>query len=240
MKFFLIGGLADSEESFRPWKEVLQTKQQTVQYINVQPIGNQGFGRRLNTLLHEVSQSSKKVCIIGQSAGGLAALIAANNYPEKVAGIIAVSPAMPKGISPIGWPLRRVMWRYYYNMFKSHLIYVSTKDYATLALGGVADPEKLLKHRDVISGREAYELATPELQPELGDIEIPVVHIYGGKDNWVKPSAQEKLLNQLDPYKTASIFLPNAGHLPVHTKDGAQTVQEALEKLASMIARAGT
>ena len=238
MKFLFIGGLGDSIESLRPWINALILNHQQYQYIPVSVTGNSGFDHRVKRLRSHLAQEGRPVCIIGQSAGALAALMVANDSPAMVRGVIAVSPAMPKGISPLSLSLMSVMWKYYHHMYMSHLIEVAPKDYTRLALNGVSKPEILLENRDKISGREAYELATNSLQPRLGEIYVPVVHVYGAKDHWVSPRAQRKL-SQLLGNKSVSIAITGAGHLPAHHHEGEKTVETALRELSKLITTFG-
>jgi pimeloyl-ACP methyl ester carboxylesterase len=235
MKFLLIGGLGDSIESLRPWINALILNHQQYQYIPVSVTGNSGFDHRVRRLRSQLAQEGRPVCIIGQSAGALAALMVASDSPAMVRGVIAVSPAMPKGISPLSLSLMSVMWKYYHHMYMSHLIEVNPKDYTRLALNGVSKPEILLENRDKISGREAYELATDSLQPRLGEIYVPVVHVYGTKDRWVNPRAQRKL-SQLLGNKKISIAVGGAGHLPTHHHKGERVIADVLYELSRLIA----
>lgn len=238
MKFLLIGGLGDSIESLRPWMNALVLNHQQYQYIPVDVTGNRGFDHRVKRLRSHLAQEERPVCIIGQSAGALAALMVASDSPAMVKGVIAVSPAMPKGISPFSLSLMSVMWKYYYHMYMDHVIHVAEKDYMKLALNGVSNPDILLANRQKISGREAYELATDSLQPRLGEIYVPLVHVYGTKDHWVNPRAQRKL-SQLLGNKKISIAVGGAGHLPAHHHKGERVVADVLYELSRLIATFG-
>jgi pimeloyl-ACP methyl ester carboxylesterase len=211
---------------------------QQCQYIPVAVTGNSGFDHRVKRLRSHLAQEGRPVCIIGQSAGALAALIVASDSPAMVKGVIAVSPAMPKGISPLSLPLLSVMWKYYHHMCMNHLIEVTAKDYTKLALNGVLEPKIILESRDKISGLEANELATDSLQPRLGEIYVPVVHLYGTKDHWVSPRAQRKL-SRLLGNKSVSIAINDAGHLPAHQLEGEKTVETALRELSQLITTFG-
>ncbi len=235
MQFLLIGGLGDSEESLRPWINPILGPPEYYTYVPVNVTGMSGFQHRVETLRTTVLRARDPVCIIGQSAGALAALIVASQCPEKIKGVIAVSPAMPRGISPLSFSLMTIMWKYYHHMYMSHLIQVTEKDYTRLALNGVSKPEILLAKRQNISGREAYELASGNLQPMLGQITTPVVLVYGTKDHWVNPKAQQKLYGCLGARKTV-LEVRGAGHLPAHHKTrGAEVVKETSLSLTRLI-----
>jgi len=236
--FLTIGGLGDSPLSLCPWHQELKATGREYRHIDVQVMGNTVFAHRVETLCEAIEDTKGCVTLIGQSAGGLAALIAATKYPAKVDGVIAVSPAMPQGISPIGRPLITVMWRYQWDMWRSKLIDVRVQDYKFLALNGV-DPDYsdwLLKFRRSISGREALELATPKLQPELGALSVPTLIVFGAEDRWVNPSAQEKLFEKICERnkKVDRMKIPDAGHLPAHGLDGPFLVSHALYRLEEL------
>lgn len=232
-----IGGLGDWAASLLPWEETLSAGT-PYWFLDTEVTGKTSFTDRVHTLELAILKSLKPVRIIGQSAGALAALVAASKHPEKVTGVIAVSPAMPKGISPLGLPLIKIMWRYQIAMWRNELITVSAEDYTNLALNGVvACRNFLLDFRQQISGREATELSTPWLQPELQRIAVPVVYIYGDRDQWVSPRAHVKFASQLkqaNPTKTHIIVAEGAGHLPAHSHHRHAIMQEAFSALAEM------
>ena len=237
--YILIGGLGDSVLSLVPWKTHLVYQGHRVLYLNATPkTGKATFMDRVKILYDAVEASTEPVHIIGQSAGGLATLIVANKLPHKVRGVIAVSPAMPRGISPLGLPLLRIMWRYQIAMWRNKLINVETSDYTELALNGVVKDRKFFPDfRKPISGREATELSTPWLQPKLGNIKVPVVYVYGNQDQWVSPRAHAEFarkLTQSNPTKTHVIVAKDMGHLPVHGHDRYFIMQKALDALAEM------
>lgn len=233
-----IGGLGDWAASLLPWEEKLNETNTSYKFIDVEVSGNTDFSHRVHALEQAVLRSKKPVKIIGQSAGALAALCVASKHPKKVTGVIAVSPAMPRGISPLGLPLIQIMWRYQIAMWSRKLIKVSAKDYTNLALNGVVVCQNLLlDFRQPISGREATELSTPWLQPELGNVEVPVVYVYGDQDQWVAPAAHAKFASQLkqaNPTKTHIIVAKGAGHLPAHSHHRHTIMQEAFDTLAEM------
>ncbi len=238
MKFLLIGGLGDSIKSFDPWMRALNKNRGGYRYIPVTVSGDTGFSHRIQTLKKALDEEVDPVCIIGQSAGALAALMVASDNPKMVKGVIAVSPAMPKGISPLSVPLLSVMWKYYYHMRMSHLIEVTAKDYTKLALNNVSNPDTLLANRQKISGREAYEL-TADSRPALAGIRFPVVHIYGTEDRWVNPRVQTELFRLLGGCKSL-ITVSGAGHMPAHHPEkGAMVVNATLNKLKDLITFCG-
>lgn len=232
-----IGGLGDWAASLLPWEEMLSADT-PYRFLDTEVTGKTSFTDRVHTLEMAILKSPKPVRIIGQSAGALAALCVASKHPKKITGFIAVSPAMPKGISPLGLPLLKIMWRYQIAMWKSELIKVSREDYTKLALNGVVfHRDFLLDWQQPISGREATELSTPWLQPKLQQIEVPVVYIYGDQDQWVSPRGHVKFASQLkeaNPRKTHIIVVEGAGHLPAHSHHRHAIMQEAFSALAEM------
>lgn len=233
-----IGGLGDWAASLLPWEEKLGETDTSYRFIDVEVSGNTDFSHRVQILEQAVLRSKNHVKIIGQSAGALAALMVASNYPKKVRGVIAVSPAMPRGISPLGLPLLKIMWRYQVAMWRSELIKVKREDYTKLALNNVVVHRHFLRDcRQLISGREATELSTPWLQPKLGNVEVPIVYVYGNQDQWVSPKAHAKFASQLkeaNPTKTHIVVAKGAGHLPAHSHNRFFIMQEAFDALAEM------
>lgn len=244
-----IGGLGDSQHSLYPWALELDKRHTPNTYLEIHVEGDMPFAHRVQVLRNSVVSANGTVRLIGQSAGGLAALIVASELPEKVEGVIAVSPAMPRGISPLGWPLLSVMWKYQLSMWQHKLIEVQEDDYKKIALNRVSDPELMLKNRQPISGREAKELSTPWLQPKLGIVRVPTIIVYGSEDQWVAPEAHRKLVRKLQEnnalYTEARQVC--AGHLPAHKVFPELTIASTLDRLNTLcdhkraiIDRAGT
>lgn len=233
-----IGGLGDWAASLLPWEEKLDETDTSYKFIDVEVTGKTGFSHRVEKLEEAVLRKARPVRIIGQSAGALAALCVASKYPKKVTGVIAVSPVMPWGISPLGLPLLQIMWRYQIAMWKNELIKVSAEDYTKLVLNGVVVYRNfLLDCRQEISGREATELSTPWLQPKLGNVEVPVVYVYGDQDQWVSPRAHVQFASRLqraNPTKTYIVVAKGVGHLPAHSHNRSFIMQEAFDALAKM------
>lgn len=231
-----IGGLGDSRHSLYPWALELDKRHTPNTYLEIHAEGDMPFAHRVQVLRNSVISTNGTVRLIGQSAGGLAALIVASELPEKVEGVIAVSPAMPRGISPLGWPLLSVMWKYQLSMWQNKLIQVKEGDYKKIALNHVSDQELMLRNRQLISGREATELSTPWLQPKLGTVKVPTIIVYGINDQWVAPGAHRKLVRKLmEGNASCTESRPVcAGHLPVHTMFAEQTIVSTLDKLNTL------
>jgi alpha-beta hydrolase superfamily lysophospholipase len=238
MLFMTIGGLGDSRLSLLPWHEELTARKISFRHIDVYVTGKTGFQHRLDTLKSALDSADGPVYLIGQSAGGLAVLLASVDNP-KIAGVIAASPAMPKGISPLGWPLVSVMWRYQLAILRSESIFVGENDYDWLISGEKLPPEirdQLISGRQNISGREALELSMPWLQPRLGEVKVPTVLVCGTDDRWVNPTAHTKLFEKMRGKndKPVLIKVPFAGHLPAHGR--SYVAEQAIGTLLSISA----
>lgn len=231
-----IGGLGDSRHSLYPWALELDKRHTPNTYLEIRVEGDMPFAHRVQVLRNSVISANGKVRLIGQSAGGLAALIVASEMPEKVEGVIAVSPAMPRGISPLGLPLLSVMWKYQLSMWQNKLIQVKEDDYKKIALNHVSNQELMLKHRQPISGREATELSTPWLQPKLGTVKVPTIIVYGIDDQWVTPGAHRKLVRKLKEKNALNTEVRpvGAGHLPVHTVFAEQIISSIIDRLNTL------
>ncbi|MCX6703749.1 MAG: alpha/beta fold hydrolase [Candidatus Zambryskibacteria bacterium] len=231
----LLPGLGDSIYSFIPWIKELKARDLEYKYVEVEVTGKTGFGFRCDALVEAIIRNGPHpMTIIGQSAGALAAMIVASHFTLAVKGVVAVSPAMPRGISPLGLPLISVMWRYQWRMMRNKLISVREQDYRKIALNCVPENlvEDLLFNRRKISGKEALQLSTRWLQPKLVDIQVPTVLVYGMHDQWVAPSAHRKLVQLFasNP-KLKPRVVSDAGHLPAHSTGGQRLVREVLDHI---------
>ncbi|MHB1316633.1 MAG: alpha/beta fold hydrolase [Minisyncoccota bacterium] len=233
--YLLIGGLGDSRYSLLPWIQRLKWLNIPYLFLEYDVVsGKTPFSSRVKFLSDAVKTCPERVTIIGHSAGGLAGLIVASELPNKVDGVIAVSPAMPRGISPLGEPLIPIMKKHFWKMLRSKLITVSEEDYTALALNGVlAYPDVILQNRKPISGKEAFELASPWHQPKLGKVTVTTVLVFGNDDRWVSPDAHLQLAMKLytnnNHLSVHEVHM--AGHLPVHCLGGQEVVLQVLSKM---------
>lgn len=184
------------------------------------------FEDRIQQLLFQVGNLRGPCVWVGHSAGALSNLVFAGRVdPEaKPKAVIALSPAMPKGI-----PTWRNM-RLHKNM-RPHLSDIVmgrrfTPDadaYGDIALNGIGedDARRLLNDRRDMSGREAKDLLLPWRQPVLNysGLTMPVLHMYGTLDRWVKIDAHHQLtdaINHGSPGELTRRPIADVGHMVLY------------------------
>lgn len=139
-----------------------------------------------------------KFFLIGQSAGGSAvrcaiALLSDENLPH---GIILLSSAMPSGIWYATTTLMRIMLRYGVRLFGNQPILLTDKELVDLLAPLPEGCEKKIPGSQVeIATAEARKLAF--FPDPLQEIPRNCAIIYGDKDRWVRPRAQEILARRI-------------------------------------------
>lgn len=243
--FLTVGGLADSYASLEPWHSALPDGRCRYVETNEREDFGRGwsFADRVRVLRSAINHAQNPVYLVGQSAGGLAALVLASSPFEKarqkIKGVIAVSPAMPRGINPVGLQLARVMWRYRRQMMKGAMIKTDPADYEYIALNGVEHHRvrTLVRNRKRISGVEANDLACFWRRPRIDALDVPVCIVCGKDDRWVRSKAHIALARRLqaglNAGPTTFVPVPDAGHLPLHSRRawGDDVAKRALESV---------
>jgi pimeloyl-ACP methyl ester carboxylesterase len=152
--------------------------------------------------------------IVGHSMGGSVCLLAAARHPHRVEKAVAISAPIvgsslrffPRvfGIRPVGWLTYRHLWLYRWF-------------YRALAARYSRDPAwASMMDRDVShTNLEAFfasiaSLRGADLRPSLARVTIPVLGMYGGRDNVVDPG-QWRLLEQGAACVRTQHF-PSSGH----------------------------
>lgn len=241
-RIIAVGGLGDSELSLKPWMDYARRNiTQNVTFLPVEPHNGLRFKDRVAVVKKAVKKSTsagEEVLLIGNSAGALACLVVASKLKrnKRLTGVIAVSPATPFGISPLGWPLVRVVWRYSFQMLFGRLINMRDKDYERIALNGVPPDVRaeLQRAKLQISGKEANKLAGKLWpRPRLGKLRTNVIIVSGGADRWVSPKAHLELHDKLKRLTNSEVTgmskWRGLGHLLVHSDKGDEIVQDAFE-----------
>jgi len=171
---------------------------------------------RIQLVLNEYYRHSGKVFFVGQSAGGGAVRVAAEWLSKKkspVAGVIQLSPSVPRGILFMTAPLWSVMKKRLWDLIRGNLVKTTGEEYKTLV--GYVAPElrdEVYESRTPISCVEARELA---LYPaKFQGYGFPTLHIYGDRDPWISPKAQGRLNLQMSKYSTVTTHVvKGGGHL---------------------------
>jgi len=167
----------------------------------------------------------KKAPLVGHSMGGTVALSTAIHYPEKVVKIIVVgSPIQGSSLSPLlkmaayrGWVGLAQTTPALYSVFQ-RLLLPSLGVYAHLmAKDGKAVGQMLTADVSKLTAAPFFEsigtLRQTDLRPRLGELQMPVLGIYGKKDIIVDPK-QKDVLKQYLPSSQIAWF-EQSGHFPM-------------------------
>ena len=167
----------------------------------------------------------KKAPLVGHSMGGTVALSSAIHYPEKVVKIIVVgSPIQGSSLSPLlkmaayrGWVGLAQTTPALYNVFQRVLL-PSLGVYAHLmAKDGKAVGQMLTADVSKLTAAAFFEsintLRQTDLRPRIGELQMPVLGIYGKKDIIVDPKQADVLKQYLPSSKVARF--EQSGHFPM-------------------------
>lgn len=190
--------------------------------------GNSNFS--VNNFVLMVNQFMDRMGIIraplvGHSMGGTVSLNAAIRYPEKVVKVIVIgSPIQGSSLSPLlkmaayrGWtsvgqstPLVYEVFQRGFRPFLRVYSHMLAKDGRALGDMLTSDVSKLT----VAPFFESIgTLRQADLRPRLGEVQVPVLGIYGKGDNIVDPG-QAKVLKQYLPASRVEVF-DGSRHFPM-------------------------
>lgn len=242
---FVMGGLGDSKLSNVEWE--LEGARRGWKVMNITPAMEAiTADRDADTHMQEIVEAVRKhkeehpdeqIILVGQSAGGEALLRAAMELDEDDK-YITVSPAVPRGINPLSFPLMTVMWKYLPWLITRQVIDTKKEDYKYVIQPGIPDEiaEELANERAPIAGTHAAQLAGAPLglQPVLdpNKIKAHTLLVTGAEDRWVNPKAHRKLaalLSKSMEDRFMWLRVPKVGHMPANAADGDTTVKRALD-----------
>ncbi len=219
MRIIGVGGLAQSAQALPGFLRYDQIVCQA-------PRHGHRFGDRVEAVCEVLKKQPEKVLLVGSSAGGKAALVAASRYRHKVAGILLIAPA-PFEKFPQSILCSALMLGYLWPIYIGEIFKIKEDDYKKIALGGPIADEKihdLIRGRLNVSGFECMDLiqnrGVKKFDPSnLAD--VPILMIVGSSDGWVRPSAQYRLQKMLEKAKARIevIEVRGAGHMPCHIQD---------------------
>ncbi|MEX1120340.1 MAG: alpha/beta hydrolase family protein, partial [Candidatus Paceibacterota bacterium] len=209
-----VDGLAGHPEyTFSALQSALEANGHIVNTIDTSAVAS--HADRVKLALCAYDTAMKPVVFVGQSAGGSAVRIAAERLEKEgkpLAGVVLLSPAMPRGILFMTRALWSVMKGRVREVFLGKPIRPTEKEYTTLIeplpfIEGFA----AIRSRQVVSGIECRDLLFP---PKFVGYSYPTLHIWGVEDRWIAPSAQRKLNTMLKKSSEVTTHeLPHMGHL---------------------------
>lgn len=203
--------------------------------------GDQGSDFSVNNFVMLVHQFMERMGIlraplVGHSMGGTVSLSAAIRHPEKVVKVIVVgSPVVGSSLSPLlklaafrGWETLTDSAPFLFTPVQSGLK-VFMRGYSHfLAKDGKAVGDMLISDLTKLSAAPFLEsigtLHKTDLRPTIGAINVPVLGVYGKKDNIVNPN-QAKVLKEYLPHSEIAWF-EDSGHFPM--MDEAERFHETI------------
>jgi len=186
--------------TFGELKTALERNNHRVVLVNV--LGIQTHEGRIERVLacyeHERSERpNEPIYFAGQSAGGDAIRIAAERLASEnrdacVAGVILLSPAMPRWVLFLTHVLFVTMAKRLVDLMLGRVVETTELEYEALVAPLPSHMrEHIVAHRMPISGKEGRTLAF--YPSKFKGYPFPTLHVYGDRDQWIAPHAQAKL-----------------------------------------------
>ncbi len=184
-----------------------------------------------------------RVVLAGHSLGGRLALEYTLAHPEHVEGLILLAPA---GLAESFYPLDRwalggdrivragtnlVSERLYMRFYRNRVVRNPRYAYpgiAAWAIAGLLTPEG----RDALGDTTRHALAAPDLADRLDKIEVPVLLVWGRKDEVLRFESSRVFVDRL-PDLRGFLALEDCGHHP-QTERSAETARAAYGFLAGL------
>lgn len=162
------------------------------------------------------------LAIVGHSMGGTTALMVALRYPKSVEKVVTVgSPIVGSSLSiylkMMGHPLvarSLYRWTSLFRLFTQFYVPVSRNKslWREMALADFQDAGWLVAQQSIAS------LHNVDLQPQLRNLALPVLGIFGKYDNVVKPN-QADVMKKTIPHAEV-ITLQDSRHFPMLEEPG--------------------
>ena len=165
-----------------------------------------------------------KAVLVGSSAGGITAALAAVYYPERVEALVLVAAAIfrggpPRWLSPaLQMPqVKRLGFlaiRYYYTYFFDYTHKRAWHDPSRRTPEILAGYRRPMKAEDWDRALWEYVLAYESLNlgERLGEITIPVLIITGDGDRIVPQKGSKQIADQIS--QAELVIMADTGHLP--------------------------
>ncbi len=148
--------------------------------------------------------STKQVCLLGLSMGGVLSLTAAARFP--VSGVVAMST--PYGLPALSMPL----WvARFLSKFKPYMSKGKTPD------SGWFDPAAYAQHvaypMNPVRSAVELKLLIQEMQTALPKINAPVLLIHSRNDDYVVKDSMEQIYNRLGSSDKQRLWVEGGGHV---------------------------
>ena len=243
----LIHGIGASYLSWYPVVEVLAMQHRVLAIDLIghgftPPHGRKATVRRNAQLVADFADTmtDQQVVLVGNSMGGLVAMLTAVTCPELVAGLILVNPALPivsvRSLSPerqrLAWPLLPLLGnsaaRYYYH---ERSVEEEVDDTFRLVLSNNAaiDPLHRAAAIELARARREMEWSIPSFTDSARSIAIelasakrfrktlhqvsqPTLLIHGTEDRVVHPTSAEWAAKERPDWRFE--LIPSMGHTP--------------------------
>lgn len=170
--------------------------------------------------LHQELKDQKDVVLLGHSNGGRIAISYALKYPELISNLILVDSAgvLDKRLKT---NIKKSIFGYLSKCGKL----ICNSDVCKKFLYKLAGEKDYLNATPVMRSTMA-NLITVDLEPELCNIAVPTLIIWGEKDK-ATPLYQGQIMNQ-NIKKSKLVIIENAGHSPHFTNP--EKIVELVEK----------
>jgi pimeloyl-ACP methyl ester carboxylesterase len=178
--------------------------------------------------------------LIGHSMGGTVSLATAIQFPDRVSKVVVIgSPLVGRSLAiPLKLAGYRSIARILFN--RMNLFRLAMRYYSPIICKDARFPEMMDQDltRTTLESflTSIYTLRRTDLRPELSRLKIPVMGMYGARDNIVHPRQWQVLEEQLP--KAHIEWFPDAGHFIMlddpdtcldkinHFLDDSNTIQE--------------
>lgn len=166
----------------------------------------------------------EKAILVGNSAGGTVSILTALTYPERVSGLVLVSPAVYSGAPFPAWvspllrspQMRRIgpLLARSITQWGEETIYEAWHDPTKVTAETLSGYKKPLQSEnwdralwELTAGREALDLPA-----QLGRLRVPTLLITGDDDRIVPTAESLRLATELPAAEL--VVLPGCGHVP--------------------------
>ena len=206
------------ETTFAFLKEMLEKDGHVVILVSISGSENWSHRDRIERVKKEISDcTDKNIFLVGQSAGGSAVQIAADETEKEIKGVIAMSPALPRGYFYLTLPLFLIMtrWKNFWRILLGRALAPTKREFEAFVSPLVSSRrEKILESRQLIPGKEARELAF--YPPKKVRPSSQTLIVFGEKDQWISPRALRKFAKQQKqkfPELISILEVKESGHL---------------------------